>query len=102
MAIRNRIKELAPVFKILGDLNEKGYLSDEMEEDIRMRLVRGDMAENEAKFYRGKQREAAAGYLGMTGDEYERFLKCEKVDGSLRLGDQGVLKRFFGMEGTDI
>lgn len=86
------IKELLPIFKALKKATE--ILGEEMRDKIRRKLVSGALAENERDFLQNLRRDAAAEYLGMTRNNYERFLEGkEEIKQDKRIGK----KNFFDL-----
>lgn len=67
------IEELAPIFKKLEEV--KDQLGHEAWQEIRMRLVAGHTDAEMSRYFMGKQRDMAAGYLGMSRKDYEKFLE---------------------------
>lgn len=87
--------ELGEMFRAL--YRAKEILGERMWEKIRMKLVEGDSAEREAECLQGLRRSAAAGYLGMSGGEYEDFLEGKGSKASKKVDDRKTLKKFLGL-----
>lgn len=87
------VEELRNIFKALDD----SQLSSEMVARIKELLGMGQMKYEEAEFVQGLRRDAAAGYLGMTRKQYERFLDGENVKGRRKIDDKKTIREFLCM-----
>ncbi len=95
MTKKPNYQELKEMFKALYEVKE--ILGEKMWEKIRYKLVEGDSAKREAEYLQGLRRGAAAGYLGMTDDEYENYLEGKSNKASKKIDARNVLKKFLGL-----
>lgn len=72
------INELGPIFKALSSC--RGKLGKKMYEEIRERLVQGMLAKQEAHFLQELRRDNVAEYLGMSRENYEKWLDGKYVN----------------------
>ena len=77
----------------------KDAIGEKMVDRIYRLLIDGYLHTQEADYLQDMRRDNMAEYLGMTFDEYERFLKGENIKGSRKIpSDSNLLKKILGMD----
>ena len=94
--MKHFMEELKPLFKELDKVDHQ--LGKDVINEIKTRLVSGHLAKEESRHLQGMRRKAAAGYLGMDEQNYERMLEGKAYQADKEINDKEIIEEFLCME----